>query len=407
MNSPQSAPVRRGVARWSVFSYGFRPFFLGCGVFGAIAIPAWLALHATQQTPWPGIPAQLWHAHEMLFGFAAAAIAGFLLTAVPSWTGIRGFAGAPLVAVWSLWCTARVLLAFAPHWAWPLSSLVELAFLPALAALIAPPIIRERNRNMAMLGVLAALWVADAVFLFAIGRQDVVGASRALLVTLDVVLLLVTIIGGRIVPSFTANALRRSGRSVELRRHEFVERLLPLTMIGNALADALVPGSGLVAAIASIAAILHLVRQSGWRSLDTRGEPILWVLHLAYAWLPIAFALKAGAAMAQLLGADFALGQFWQHAFGIGAVATMILAVMTRASLGHTGRPLQVAPAIAIAYALLALAGVARVVLPQLGVLDYDASLLVAGALWSSAFAIFAVHYAPILMGPRLDGKPG
>ncbi|MFO1426878.1 MAG: NnrS family protein [Steroidobacteraceae bacterium] len=148
--------------------------------------------------------------------------------------------------------------------------------------------------------------------------------------------------------------------------------------------------------------MLQAWRLSGWRSLRTRGEPILWVLHVGYAWLPLGFALKAWA-----LAGGATIAQFWQHAFGIGAVATMILAVMTRAALGHSGRPLTVARGIAWAYGLLSLSALARVLLPHLGWLDYATSLLVAALLWTAAFTLFVAYYGPILTTPRIDGKLG
>lgn len=376
--------------------------FLGCGLFALVAIPVWDWVYATQPPLWMPVPAMLWHGHAMIFGFAGAAIAGFLLTAVPSWTVSRGFAGRPLMLLTAVWLAARVLLPLGPGPAWWIASSVELAFLPLLAVLIAPPILRERNRNMVMLALLGALWCADALFLHAVGALEIELAGRALHAALDVILLLITIIGGRIVPAFTSNALRRGGAAVSLRTTPWIERSLVPLMAFNVLVSAVAPTATATGALAGAAAVLHALRLAGWRSLRIRGEPILWVLHLAYAWLPLGFALKA---IATLTGADFA--QFWLHAFGIGAAATMIMAVMTRASLGHTGRPLAVARSIAWAYGLLTAAVLARVLLPHLGLLSYTGAVAIATVFWSSAFAIFVGVYTPILTRPRVDGKPG
>lgn len=392
----------RSPATWKVFSYGFRPLFLASGVIALLAVPVWLWVQWQQSALWGSAPAMLWHAHEMLFGFAGAAVAGFLLTAVPSWTSSRGFAGWPLVALVFVWIAARVLLLAGPEGPWLWAVLAELAFLPLLAALIAPPILRERNRNMAMLVVLAALWASDAVFLYAVSVGQSELANRMLRSSLDILLLLITIVGGRIVPAFTSNALRRTGETVALRSVPWLERVLPAVMLLNAAAGSLGLLPQGLALIALLAALLHAWRLAGWRSLRVGGEPILWVLHLAYAWLPLGFALKA----LTLWGiAEFA--QFWLHAFGVGAVATMIVAVMTRASLGHTGRPLDVVRPIAWAYGLLTLAAFCRVLLPHTGVLPYPVVLLLAGGLWTAAFAVFVVIYGPILMGPRADGRRG
>lgn len=389
-------------AGWPVFSYGFRPLFLASGVIALLAVPAWLWVQGQQVALWGSAPPLLWHAHEMLFGFAGAAVAGFLLTAVPSWTSSRGFAGWPLVLLVLVWLAARVLLLAGPEGPWRVAVLLQLAFLPLLAALIAPPILRERNRNLVMLVVLAALWGSDAVFLHAVSVGQPELAGRMLRLALDILLLLITIIGGRIVPAFTSNALRRNGETVALRSVPWLERVLPALMLVNAAACALGLPPQALGFIALLAAALHAWRLAGWRSLRVGREPILWVLHLAYAWMPLGFVLKA---LALWHVADFA--QFWLHAFGIGAAATMIVAVMTRASLGHTGRPLVVARSIAWAYGLLTLAALCRVLLPHVGLVPYPVVLLIAGAFWTAAFAIFVAVYGPILIRPRLDGRAG
>jgi len=390
------------VQRFALFDYGFRPLFLACGLFGMLAIPAWLWIHLAGEAIWAPLPSMLWHAHEMIFGFMVAAIAGFLLTAIPSWTGARGFAGRPLVTLTLIWLSGRAALLLGPGDYWWLALVAELAFLPALAFLLAPPILRERNRNLAMLGVLAALWVADAAFLYAITAVDIELANRSLRVALDIVLLLITIIGGRIVPAFTGNALRGASVPVSLHSWPWLERSLIGLMLLNVVASAFYPEASLSGVVAALAAMLHAVRLAGWRSLRIRGNPILWVLHVAYAWLPLAFALKA---VALLTGASFA--QFWLHAFGIGAVATMILAVMSRVSLGHTGRALVVARPIAGAYVMLTLSALSRVLLPHTGTIGYDWAIVIAGLLWTAAFALFVAVYGPILARPRVDGRPG
>jgi uncharacterized protein involved in response to NO len=204
-------------ARITPFVYGFRPFFLAAIAYGLVTIVLWLAIRVAGITPLPYMPPQLWHGHEMLFGFAGAAIAGFLLTAVPSWTQARGFAGWPLVLLTGLWVAGRVAFGFSGHLPIRVVAAIELAFLPALAAMIAMPLLRTRNRNRALLFVLLALWVVDGAFLCAVARGNAALASNTLLVTLDIVLVLITIIGGRIVPAFTASALRKRGVEATLR----------------------------------------------------------------------------------------------------------------------------------------------------------------------------------------------
>jgi uncharacterized protein involved in response to NO len=388
--------------QFALFAYGFRPFFLLGGLYAVIAIPVWLAILWRTSLPLHLLPPQLWHAHEMLYGFVAAALAGFLLTAVPSWTGAKGFAGAPLAAVVVAWLLGRCAFLFSgvlPAWS---VAVLELSFLPALGALLAPPLVRSRNRNVALLAVLAVLWLADGAFLLGFARDDAPLAMASVRIAIDVMLLVVTVIGGRIVPSFTASALRRSADAVDVRSRGWLERATIVLMVAVPLVD-LFQAEGIVAGwLAALVAIAQGARLSGWRSLRTRGDAILWVLHVGYAWLPVGFALKA---LWLLAGANWAA--HWLHALTMGVFGTMILGVMTRAALGHTGRPLAVVRSIAAAYATLTLGVAVRVFAPAVWPWDYLAVLLASGLLWTAAFAIYVVVYAPILLLPRADGKPG
>jgi uncharacterized protein involved in response to NO len=350
----------------------------------------------------PSQPAQFWHGHEMLYGFIGAAIAGFLLTAVPSWTSARGFAGTPLILLAAVWLIGR--LAFAAAAVLPLAIVAacELAFIPALAGLLAPPLLRARNRNSPLLLVLAAIWLTDVVFLYALMRDDVLLARTTLLVAIDIVLLLVTVISGRIVPAFTASALRARGLVPDLRTHRWVDGIVIAAMIAVVFVDIIAPWQWLASAVAAAAAIAHAWRLIGWRSWRTLDEPLVWSLHLAYAWLPAGLAMKA-----LHLSGNAAWAAHWLHALTIGVAAAMILAVMTRASLGHTGRPLHVSRLISCAYIVLSLAAVVRVFAPPLAPGAYQWSVVAAGMLWICAFAIFMMVYTPILLRPRVDGRQG
>jgi len=386
----------------TLFAYGFRPFFLAAGVSAALVVPAWLVMLAHGSMPLGALPPQLWHAHELFYGFVGAALAGFLLTAVPGWTGAKGFGGRPLAAVATAWLAGRLAFAFAsslPFWT---LAVAELSFLPGVALLLAPPLLRSRSRNTPLLAVITLLWMTDAAFLAGLARTDPLLASRSLLIAIDLMMVVLTLIGGRIVPSFTANALRRRGESPDLRSLPWLERSVMALMIAVVLTDLWRPDSALAGWLAGLVAIAQAARLSGWRSLRTRGDAILWVLHIGYAWLPVGFALKA---LWLLAGVGWA--SHWLHALTMGAFGTMIMAVMTRAALGHTGRELKIGSGIAAAYVLLTLAVVARVFVSGLWPSQYLAILIAAGALWTAAFAIYLVVYAPILVLPRADGKPG
>lgn len=388
--------------RFALFDYGFRPFFLAAGLSALALIPIWLYFFVHHGVAFGSLPAMYWHAHEMLYGFAAAAVAGFLLTAVPSWTGSRGFAGAPLYLLVVAWIAGRVAMAMPGEMPFWMVALFELSLLPLLAGVLAPPLFRSDNGNRPMLVVLGILWLIDVAFLVGLYRGDAVLASRALSLAINCILVLVTVIGGRIVPAFTANALRRSGETVTLVKRDWIEKLTIGSMIAITIVDAIAPFGIASVVLAATAAVAHAIRLSGWRSFKTRGESILWILHVGYAWLPIGLALKA----CFLFGScDFA--SKWQHALTAGVFGTMILAVMTRASLGHTGRPLSVTPSVTVAYIVLTLSVALRVFATALPQHLYVTTLSIAGLGWAVAFLLFVIAYAPILIGPRADGKPG
>jgi uncharacterized protein involved in response to NO len=402
MIDPGSRDRSYSQRRIALFAYGFRPFFWGAGAFAVFAGVAWMVIYATGWSPLPAHLPQLWHAHEMIYGFIVAAIAGFLLTAVPGWTGTRGFSGAPLAVLTAVWLAGR--MAFAAGAVLPLAfvAICDLAFLPALIALVAPPLLRAQNRNTPLLLVLAAIWLSDAIFLSALLRSDVLSARVTLVVAVDIILLLITIIGGRIVPAFTASALRARGEGTNVSSNRWADWLVISAMLVVVLTDAFMVERHIAGLTAALAALLHAWRFTGWGTLRILRDPLVWSLHLAYVWLPLGLALKA---IHLVTGTNWS--GYWLHALTIGVAASMILAVMTRAALGHTGRPLVPARAIAVAYVLLSFAALVRVFGPALLPAHYLWSVLVAGSLWVLAFSLFLIVYTPILMRPRVDSRPG
>jgi uncharacterized protein involved in response to NO len=338
----------------------------------------------------------------MLFGFIVPAIAGFLLTAVPGWTGARGFAGGPLRLIATLWALGRIGVATSAFLPPLLVAALDLSFLPVLTGFVLAPLIRERNRNTPLLAVLTALWASNIAFYWGLYGGNIALARYALLIGIDIVLLLITVIGGRIVPAFTVSGLKQRGITISLHAWRGVTPAAIGAMLAVLLVDLFRPESAAAGTVALAAAVIQAVRLSQWCTPRTVRIPIVWVLHLSYLWLPVGLTLKG---LALLIGTEFAA--HYLHALTIGAAATMIMAVMTRASLGHTGRPLNVALPIAWAYGLLAAAAAVRAFGPAWHALPYVDVILLAAALWTAAFAIFLIFYAPILLRPRVDGKPG
>jgi len=271
-----------------------------------------------------------------------------------------------------------------------------------LGALVAVALVRARNRNTPLLAVLALLWGCNAAFYWALAALDATRAALALRIGIDVVLVLVSVIGGRIVPAFTSSGLKARGDDVPLRSWRGMTPLVVALMVAVAAVDVVRPDGVLSGGVALAAALAQGIRLLQWRTLHTLRLPIVWVLHLGYAWLPVGLGLKA---LALLNGAVAAA--FWMHALTIGALSTMILGVMTRATLGHTGRPLVAPPAMTVAYLLLTAAATVRI----FGLLwwrhSYPGVIVIGALLWSGAFAVFVAVFGPMLWSARVDGKDG
>ena len=376
----------------AVFTQGFRPFFLFAAVHAALAVPVWLALRAGLfDLPTLWTPQHL-HAHEMLFGYLGAVVAGFLLTAVPNWTGRLPLQGFPLIGLVALWVAARSAAPFSGLLGPIAWAAVALAFPLALLAAIAREIVAGRNwRNLKVLVILALLLAADLGYHVEIAlRGQPLYAQR---VASAAMVMLVGLIGGRIVPSFTLNRLRPRGGRLPVP----FDRLDSAAMIAGAaalVAWTLRPDATAAALLAMVAGILHLVRLARWAGDRTVREPILLVLHLAYAFIPLGFLLVAAEALTAAVGPAAAV-----HAWGVGAFGLMPLAVMTRASLGHTGRALSADVVTVTGYAAMFAAGLLRIgaatAMPWA-----EPLLLSSAAAWCAAFAAFLIGFGPILTQP-------
>lgn len=386
-----------GAAR-TLLGYAFRPFFLLGGLWAIVAVLAWAALLHGQAPFSPGPDPVLWHAHEMVVGFGGAAVAGFLLTAVATWTGRPPVSGVALAWLVLAWCAGRIAMATAGALPAALVAVADLAFPALLAALAGREIVAGGSRrNYGILAGLAGFVALDAAF--HAGRAGLIpGADRiAINLAAHALVLLVTVIGGRIVPSFTANWLRLGGSPAAPKGRALVESaVLPLTAAA-ALADVTGAPAPLVAIGAGAAALAHAARLAGWRGLATTPNPLLAILHVGYAWLPLGYGLLALAAASGIPPRTAAL-----HALTMGGIGVMVLAVASRVALGHTGRPLVASAPTVAAYAILngaVLARIAGSVMPS----AYRPMLDLAALGWATAFALFLWVYWPILTGPRPD----
>ncbi len=384
----------------ALFALGFRPFYLLAASFTALALPIWLlVLSGHIAMPMPG---PYWHAHEMIFGFAVAVIIGFLYTAGRNWTGIPTPSGKTLAALALLWLSGRVAMAVGSGHNEELigqlvSALIDIAFLPAAATALAQVLIKARSkRNYFVIGLLTVLALCNLAFHLArFGLIDV-PPLRFLWCALGLIVLLETIIGGRVIPMFTASALR----GVRQWQHPRLN-LAAIALTGIALL-AWVLDLGVVAAPISLAAALaQFIRSIGWNPWATRRTPLLWILHLGHLWIPVGLTLLTAVQLGWLPHSTAI------HAFGIGATGGLIIGMITRTALGHTGRMLVAGRIEIAAYTLVQLAAVSRVLTLVLIPTAVMFGLQLAASLWAIAFALYVYRYFPLLTRARPDGKPG
>lgn len=403
-SAPEGAQPRPG---WYVvlFSHGFRPFFLAAGLYAALGLAAWtawIAIHAAGGVPafmTIAEPPHLWHAHEMVFGYGAAAVAGFLLTAVPNWAGTERLHGRPLAFVFLLWLVGRAAMWATAALPAGAAAVADLAFLPVLWLLILRKFAaRLRPANIVFLCLVGLLIAGN--LMFHMERLDWLDGGMTLGASLGLgtLVLMITVIGGRVIPGFTKNALVRRGAvdRLPVRRAGLDQAGILLVALFFALYLADAP-EGVVGAAALAAALANGARLAGWQPQTTLSEPIVWVLHLGYAWIVLGLAMMAAALLLDA-GSDVAA----LHALGTGGIGTMTLAIMSRAALGHSGRPLVTPRAVVGAYVLVSVAALLRAIGPTLLPGLYNELMLASSAAWIAAFLIFTAVYAPILLTPRL-----
>jgi len=406
MNTPNEKLVLRPTSmqrpdaaspqRLALFALGFRPFYLLAALLAALSVPVWVAQYVGVLPAHGPIAGLTWHMHELVFGFAVAVITGFLFTAGRNWTNQPTPTGRTLAALAALWLAARVLTITGPSFA---AAYVDFAFLPLVAWFLWRALKAANNkRNYFFVALLAALALFNMAFWFAAFGIAPFSPLVPVKAALYVIVLIVAIMGGRVIPMFTQNALPNA----RVRRNMTLDRWA-IGLLAAALAlDVLAAPGWLLVPVALAAAVSHAIRLALWDPVATRIRPIVWILHLSYAWIPLGLVLLAVAALTPSVHEVYAV-----HSFAIGAVGGMIIGMITRTALGHTGRPLVAGLAETFAYGLVQAAAFTRVVVGLAVPAAYGHTLALSALFWSAGFAVYAIAYFPILTRPRADGRPG
>lgn len=392
------------VGRFALFNYGFRPFFFLAGLFGTFSVPMWVGLFAGHMNYPLVAPPSVWHGHEMIFGFTAAALAGFFLTVVPNWTKVKAQKGPILMVLSALWMIGRLAYWGQAQLPYVWVAGLDLLFLTALLALVFRPLTDpQHRRQFVFVPILTVALAANLMTHLGVMGVEAFGvdwAQQGLVLGVDAMLVLITVMGGRVTPSFTSSYLGHANPGAKVSQNPQVDRVVFWLTWGVLVIDQVLPQTVWAGWLTLLAATAHIVRFAGWQGWRTLKSPILWILHLGYVWLILSLVLMALADFGWVSMTD-AL-----HAFTIGAIGTFVLGIMSRASLGHTGRAVHAAPLTIAAYVLVTIAGALRVV-----VIVFDAATLelvmVSGVAWSLAFVCFCIVYVPILISPRVDGRPG
>jgi uncharacterized protein involved in response to NO len=389
---------RRMAASHPFFRGGFRPFFFAGAAWALIALCLWICSLMGEISLPTALEPLAWHRHEMLFGFVGAVIGGFLLTAVPNWTGRLPIAGWPLAGLLSLWAAARLAILFSgsvPLW---LAGLLDVGFFVLLGLLAAREVLEANNRNFPVVGMILLFGVADA--LDYLGNTGVIPwPDLGWQFAISLVVLLISLIGGRIIPSFTRNWMVKRGMTEGLPTQPARFDLFVIGATAVAMLFWLTGPPGTVTGLALVAAaVLQAIRWARWSGWRTFADPLVLILHVGYLWIPVGLALL-GFSLIGLLPRSAAI-----HALTAGAMATMILAVMTRASLGHTARELKASPLTILVYVLVTAGALLRVA-ASLGLINYQTGIDIAGLAWGGAFLLFLIAYAPVLWRPRLGEK--
>jgi uncharacterized protein involved in response to NO len=388
---------RRMAAAHPFLRGGFRPFFFGAATWAVIAIALWLCVLSGEINLPTRFDPVAWHRHEMLFGFVGAAVSGFLLTAIPNWTGRLPIAGKPLLALFGAWAMARLAVLFSGLIGiWP-AAILDVGLFASLALLAGREVVASNNRNVPIVGLVFAFAIADAADYA--GSAGLIPADLGWRGAIALVITMISTIGGRIIPSFTRNWMVKRGASRQLPTQPQGFDLIVIASTALALLFWLIfPDNRLTGFMLVLAAAAQTLRLSRWGGHRTGRDPLVLVLHLGYIWVPAGLLLlglsTAGLNIPESAGV---------HALTAGGMATMILAVMTRASLGHTGRELKASPMTIAAYVCITIGALLRVA-ASLG--PYGIMLDIAGTFWALALFLFLIVYRPVLWSPRVGERP-
>ena len=381
------APAARSVSVPPVLQQPFRPLFLCAALAASLGIFTWALFLHLGLLPASSLPPLAWHGHEMLFGFAGALVAGFLLTAVAEWTKLPTFTPRSLLLLVAVWIAARVLFLLPARVPYALTAFLDCAFFGLLLLMVAQPVLKGRNRrNYFVIALLSAFTLADVAFHLSVAGIIHVTERSVLYWVIDLFTVLMLSIGGRVIPFFTARRLNNA----TVRRFRWLDWGVNGGAALLVLLDILVPGSITLGAVSFAVGVLVLARWWLWQPWKTRREPMLWVLHLGYLWLAAGLALRGVALVAGSLPEITAL-----HAITVGALGSLSIGMMTRVALGHTGHAMAAGPFMAAAFVLVSVAAVLRLA-------GAPGLLPVAGLLWALAFAIYFLRFLPVMFAPRL-----
>lgn len=384
-----------------LFNLGFRPFFLCASLYAAISVLVWGLIYTGKlQHHFVFSSPMIWHAHEMVFGYAVAVIAGFLLTAVKNWTGIQTPNGWKLLSLVLIWLFAR-LLAFVPnhslfHWQFALDNV----FLILLILSIAIPIIKSGNkRNLVIVTKIILILASNIVFYLGVIGYLEDGERIGLYSAIYLILALILTLARRVIPTFIERGV---GYPVTLRNSTWVDLSSLFLFLIFWIAEIIEPNSGVVAVLAGLLFVIHSIRLSGWHTSGIWKQPLLWVLFIAYGFLTLGFLLKA---LAWFIDVSPSLAL---HAFTYGGIGMITIGMMARVTLGHTGREIYAPAKIhSVMFVSLLIGAIIRVLVPLFEPMQYSLWITLSYLLWSFAFGLFVINYAPKLIQARVDGKPG